>query len=66
MNGPELLQRIQAALARLPRRDREIFLAVRVDGLSYEEVARQRGCSARKVERTIARVLVALDRELHG
>ncbi|HEY0013258.1 MAG TPA: sigma-70 region 4 domain-containing protein [Allosphingosinicella sp.] len=39
-SDPEFLERLnQAIAAALPGRDRDIFLAHRVDGLSYQEIA---------------------------
>ena len=36
----ERLVRLEDALARMPRRQREIFRAHRLDDMSYEEIAR--------------------------
>ncbi len=58
------LERMQAALVRLPRFTREVFLAHRLDDLSYVEIAARTGVSTRRVEREIARAIVALDRAL--
>lgn len=57
-------ERMQAALLRLPRFTREVFLAHRIDDLSYAEIAARTGVSVRRVEREIARALVGLDRAL--
>ena len=57
-------ERMQAALLRLPRFTREVFLAHRIDDLSYIEIAARSGVSVRRVEREIARALVGLDRAL--
>lgn len=65
-SDPELLNRIEQALTTLPCRDREIFLAHRVDGLSYQEIANRTGLSVRRVERHIARALYGIDRALDG
>jgi len=59
---PELLARIEAALLTLPRKRREIFLAVRLDGASYAELAEQTGLSTRQVEREVARAIAQIDR----
>jgi DNA-directed RNA polymerase specialized sigma24 family protein len=56
------LQRMACAWRALPERDRLIFGAVRFEDLDYAETARRHGCTVEEVERTIARVLVALDR----
>jgi RNA polymerase sigma-70 factor (ECF subfamily) len=59
---PELLARIEAALLTLPRRRREIFLVVRLDGANYTELAEQTGLSLRQVEREVARAIAQIDR----
>ncbi len=52
----EQLARLKAAFLTLPRFTREIFLAHRIDDLSYVEIADRTGVSVRRVEREIARV----------
>lgn len=59
---PELLSRIEATLLTLPRRRRAIFLAVRLDGASYAELAAQSGLSIQQVEREVARAIAHIDR----
>mgnify|MGYP001384031031 CR=1 FL=1 len=61
-SDPELLARIEAALLTLPRRRREIFLAVRLDGTSYVELAKQTGLSVKGMEREVARTIAQIDR----
>jgi RNA polymerase sigma-70 factor (ECF subfamily) len=43
---------------------REVFLAHRLEGLSYAELAKRRGLSVRQVEQHIADAILHLDREL--
>lgn len=62
MIRPEALRRMESAWRALPERDRAIFGAVRFEDLDYVETARRHDCTTREVERTIARVLSALDR----
>ena len=62
---PELLARLETALRALPRKRREIFLAVRLDAMSYTEIARRTGLSAKRVEREFARALLQLHRAVH-
>lgn len=45
-------------LLRLSERTRDIFLAHRVDGLSYQEIARQHQVSVSTVERHVAKALM--------
>lgn len=61
-SDPELLARIEAALLTLPRRRREIFLAVRLDGTSYSKLAEQTRLSIKQVEREVARAITQIDR----
>jgi len=61
----ELIDRLNAIARRMPRLTREIFLAHRLDDLSYEEIARRTGLSVQEVERHIARAILFLDRGLH-
>ena len=61
----EILQRLDIGLRRMPKRRRMIFLAVRLDGASYAELAERTGLSIRQVEREVAAALVQLDRAAH-
>ena len=56
------LRRMRQAYRLLPERDRAIFGSVRFDDLDYVQTGELHGCSDVEVERTIARVLVALNR----
>lgn len=58
----ELLERMEAALLTLPRFTREVFLAHRVDDLSYVEIAKITGVSVRRIERELARAIVGIHR----
>lgn len=64
MPTTELLERMEAALLTLPRFTREVFLAHRVDDLSYGEIAKITGVSVRRVEREMARAIVGIDRAM--
>ena len=59
-------RRLEAALAAMPRSQREIFLAHRVDELSYTEIARLRGMTVRQVERQMARAMYKLVKQMEG
>jgi RNA polymerase sigma-70 factor (ECF subfamily) len=48
----------------LPRSTREIFLAHRLDDLSYQEIADRTGLTVRQVERHMAKAIYRLCREL--
>lgn len=64
MSETEMLELMEAAILALPRLTREAFLAHRLDDLSYGEIATITGVSTRRIEREIARALIALDRAL--
>ena len=63
---PELLRRLEAALLHMPRIQREIFLAIRLDEMSYDEIAARTGLTVRQVERHFARSLYKLSRQMRG
>ncbi len=51
---------LRAAILALPARSRQIYLLSRVDGLSYPEIAKRCGISAKAVEVSISRSLGAI------
>ena len=53
----ETLARLERAVLHLPRLQREILLAVRLDDLTYAEIAERTGLSAVQVERQFRRGL---------
>jgi RNA polymerase sigma-70 factor (ECF subfamily) len=57
----EIIRRLEAAVERMPRIRREIFLARRLDGLSYEEIASRTGVPLKRVERHMAKALLTID-----
>lgn len=63
---PELLRRMEEAMRNIPRLQREIFMAHRMDGLPYHEIADQTGLTVRQVERHMARALYKLVKQLDG
>jgi RNA polymerase sigma-70 factor (ECF subfamily) len=56
----EQLAQLEAALLSLPRFTREVFLAHRIDDLSYVEIADTTGVSVQRIEREMARAIGAL------
>ena len=56
----EWLRRVEEAIARLKPRDREIFISVRIDGLSYEEAAKLYRVTIDRVTRAMAKALRAI------
>jgi RNA polymerase sigma-70 factor (ECF subfamily) len=61
-----LLRALEEAVAAMPRVQREIFLAHRVEGLPYEDIARRAGLSVREVERQMERAIAKLAKQMEG
>lgn len=66
LTDAEIVERLEAGVQRMPKLRREIFLAVRVDELSYAEIAARTGLSVQQVERHFARSMLALRDALDG
>ena len=66
LTDPEIIERLEAGLQRMPKLRREIFLAVRVDELSYTEIAERTGLTVKQVERHFAQSMLALRNALDG
>ena len=64
LDDAELLRRLERAIRTVPRRTREIFLAHRLDGMSYAQIAQRTGLSVRQVERHMARTIYRLCTEV--
>ncbi|MCC2977125.1 sigma-70 family RNA polymerase sigma factor [Sphingomonas sp. PL-96] len=58
------LRRVERAVATMRPRTRAIFLAHRVDGMSYAEIARECGIGVKGVEKQMSRAIAILAREL--
>jgi len=50
----------------MPSKQREIFLAHHVHGLSYAEIGRRTGLSVRQVRRQMTRAIHKLDKQMDG
>lgn len=61
---PVILKHMERAVRKLPRLQREIFLAARLDEMGYVEIAERTGLSAELVEREIAKALVSVARRM--
>lgn len=62
----EIVDRLEAGLRRMPKIRREIFLAIRLDELSYEDISERTGLSAQQVERHFARSMMTLFDAVEG
>ena len=61
---PEATKGIERAVRKLPRLQREIFLAARLDDLNYLEIAERTDLSVGQVEQAIAKALVSIARRM--
>jgi RNA polymerase sigma factor (sigma-70 family) len=64
--GRERLARLGVCLSRLNETSRAILLAHRLDGMSYQEIARDRGLSVSAVEKHIAKATLLLTSGMEG
>jgi RNA polymerase sigma-70 factor (ECF subfamily) len=62
----ELRRRYRDAVDALPRKQREVFLAHRLDNMSYDEIARRGGMTVRQVERQVATAMYKLVKQMEG
>jgi RNA polymerase sigma-70 factor (ECF subfamily) len=60
----DMLNRLESAIMRLRPRTREIFMAHRVEGLSYAEIAERTGIGVKGVEKQMSKALQQIDRML--
>jgi RNA polymerase sigma factor (sigma-70 family) len=65
LESRDMLRRLDTAMMRLRPKTREIFMAHRIDGLSYAEIAELTGLSVKGVEKQMSKALVQLDRMLN-
>ena len=61
-----MLNRLEAAILRLSPRTRDIFVAHRVHGMSYAEIAERTGLSRKRVEKHMAKAIVQIGRMMDG
>ena len=65
LESRDMLRRLEAAMIRLKPRTREIFMAHRIDGMTYSEIAEQTGLSVKGIEKQMSKALAQLDRLLN-
>jgi RNA polymerase sigma factor (sigma-70 family) len=58
------LERLQAAVAELPARTRQIFVLNRIEGLNYAETAERLGISESSVQKHLAKALLHVTQRL--
>lgn len=66
LESRDMLRRLEAAILRLRPKTREIFVAHRIEGLTYSEIAERTGLSVKGVEKQMSKALVQLDGMLNG
>ncbi len=64
LEARDSLRRIEAAILRLKPRTREIFLAHRLDGMSYAQIAEQTGLSIKGVEKQMTKAIAQIRRAM--
>ena len=62
----ERLERMSVCLGRLNDKTRAIFLAHRIDGMSYQQIARLHGLSVSSVEKHIAKAMLLITSWMEG
>lgn len=66
LEARDQLNRLQGALVRLRPKTRTIFLAHRLDGLTYNEIAKATGLSLKGVEWHMTKAIAHLDRAMQA
>lgn len=66
LEARDMLGRLEAAMARMKPATREIFMAHRIDGYTYSEIARRTGRSIKSVEKHIAKAIFLVNRAMRG
>jgi RNA polymerase sigma factor (sigma-70 family) len=64
LESRDLLRRLEEAVDKLKPRTREIFLAHRIHGFTYSEIAEQTGLSVKGVEKQMSKAIAKIDRLL--
>lgn len=62
LESRDALRRLEAAIERLRPRTREIFLAHRIRGLTYAEIAGEMGLTVKGVEKQMSKAIAKIDR----
>lgn len=62
LESRDMLRRVEAAMLKLRPITREIFMAHRLDGLSYAEIAERTGLSVKGVEKHMGKAIAQITR----
>jgi len=61
LEARDVIERLETAMLRLRPLTREIFMAHRLDGYTYREIAERTGLSVKRVEKHMSRAIAQLD-----
>ena len=64
LESRDTLRRLELAMSKLKPKTREIFLAHRIDGFTYAEIAERTGLSVKGVEKQMSKAIAKIDRFL--
>lgn len=64
LESRDMLMRVEAAMLKLRPKTREIFMAHRIEGLTYAEIAERTGLSIKGVEKQMSKAIAQIDRLL--
>jgi RNA polymerase sigma factor (sigma-70 family) len=64
LEARDMLERLEAAMAKMKPATREIFMAHKIDGYTYSEIAGRTGRSVKSVEKHIAKAIFLVNRTM--
>lgn len=64
LESRDTLRRLEQAMSKLKPKTRAIFMAHRIDGLSYADIAERTGLSVKGVEKQMSKAIAKIDRLL--
>jgi RNA polymerase sigma-70 factor (ECF subfamily) len=64
LESRDTMRRLEHAVSRMKPKTREIFLAHRIHGFTYAEIAKQTGLSVKGVEKQMSKAIAKIDRLL--
>lgn len=59
-------RKYREAVSALPRKQRQVFLAHRLEDMPYDEIAQHTGMTVRQVERHMAKAMYKLVKQMEG